>query len=397
MKLMFVFNVFDAHLYGHQMQSYIKTLQNDSANQVVEYMLGQNDAFDIKFQLLELSHQIDNLHKPDILIAFGKLASFIAMFVKPKFKVVIDICCRPDIDKQLTSNMSQTQLSTYKTYADSLQSINDMFTTDDEDFYENHVYLVKTEHARDSIFEHEITSNDIVHCKCEQLSQVCNKLLEHISMQLQPKFVNEAFKNIVRDYADTSTEALSKFDHVKDSVYKLLVDTYSKIDDEVAKSKKLVGCSTSKQLVKIANFWKYRTFNGKVIAAQLYSTKYGGRKLMYSGSDGSTEGKSALLQFLNEEVSQIDRYSWGEVSGAVEHVLQKYGAVPVPAPLAIALLQSIHMHNTPSIISKIIRIEKDGYHYTRNIGGKLVTKIVYGNIGKDFKVLDTYDSKLQFD
>lgn len=39
----------------------------------------------------------------------------------------------------------------------------------------------------------------------------------------------------------------------------------------------------------------------------------------------------------------------------------------------------------------------DGYHYTRNIGGKLVTKIVYGNIGKDFKVLDTYDSKLQFD
>lgn len=118
---------------------------------------------------------------------------------------------------------------------------------------------------------------------------------------------------------------------------------------------------------------------------------------MYGGSDGSAEGKSALLQFLNEEVSQIDRYSWGEVSGAVEHVLQKYGAVPVPAPLAIALLQSIHMHNTPSIISKIIRIEKDGYHYTRNIGGKLVTKIVYGNIGKDFKVLDTYDSKLQFD
>ena len=41
--------------------------------------------------------------------------------------------------------------------------------------------------------------------------------------------------------------------------------------------------------------------------------------------------------------------------------------------------------------------QNDGYHYTRNIGGKLVTKIVYGNIGKDFKVLDTYDSKLQFD
>lgn len=396
MKLMFVFNVFDAHLYEHQMQSYIKTLQNDSANQVVEYVFGKYDAFDIKFHLHALM-QLTNLYKPDILIAFGKLASFIAMFVKPKFKVVIDICCRPDIDKQLTSNMSQTQLSTYKTYADSLQSINDMFTTDDEDFYENHVYLVKTEQTRDSIFEHEITSNDIIHCKCEQLSQVCNKLLEQISMQLQPKFVNEAFKNIVRDYDDTSTEALSNFDHVKDSVYKLLVDTYSKIDDEVAKSKKLVGCSTSKQLVKIANFWKYRTFNGKVIAAQLYSTKYGGRKLMYSGSDGSTEGKSALLQFLNEEVSQIDRHSWGEVSGAVEHVLQKYGAVPVPAPLAIELLQSIHMHNTPSIISKIIRIEMDGYHYTRNIGGKIVTKIVYGNIDKDFKELVNYDSKLKFD
>lgn len=397
MKLMFVFNVFDVHLYEHQMQSYIKTLQNDSANQVVKYMLGQNDAFDIKFQLLELSHQIDNLHKPDILIAFGKLASFIAMFVKPKFKVVIDICCRPDIDKQLTSNMSQTQLNVYKTYANSLQSINDMFTTDDEDFYENHVYLVKTEHVRDSVFEQNVTSNDIIHCKCEQLSQVCNKLLEHISMQLQPKFVNDAFKNIVRDYDDTSTEALSKFEHVKDAVYKLLIDTYSKIDDVVAKSKKLIGCSTSKQLIKIANFWKYRTFNGTVIAVQLYSTKYGGRKLMYGGSDGSTEGKSALLQFLNEEVSQIDRYSWGEVSCAVEHILQKHGAVPVPAPLAIALLQSIHMHNTPSIISKIIRIEKDGYHYTRNIGGKIVTKIVYGNIDKDFKELVNYDSKLKFD
>ena len=397
MKLMFVFNVFDAYLYEHQMQAYINELKQNSAHQIVNYMLGQADAFDIKLQLLELSHQIDDLHKPDILFAFGKLASFIAMFVKPKFKVVIDICCRPDIDKQLTSNMSQTQLNVYKTYANSLQSINDKFTTDNEDFYENHVYLVKTEHVRDSVFEQNVTSNDIIHCKCEQLSQVCNKLLEHISMQLQPKFVNEAFKNIVRDYDDTSTEALLKFEHVKDAVYKLLIDTYSKIDDEVAKSKKLVGCSTSKQLVKIANFWKYRTFNGKVIAAQLYSTKYGGRKLMYGGSDGSTEGKSALLQFLNEEVSQIDRYSWGEVSGAVEHILQKYGAVPVPAPLAIALLQSIHMHNTPSIISKIIRIEKDGYHYTRNIGGKIVTKIVYGNIDKDFKELVNYDSKLKFD
>lgn len=59
MKLMFVFNVFDAHLYEHQMQSYIKTLQNDSANQVVEYMLGQNDAFDIKFHLLELMQQVN--------------------------------------------------------------------------------------------------------------------------------------------------------------------------------------------------------------------------------------------------------------------------------------------------------------------------------------------------
>ena len=89
------------------MQAYIDELKQNSAHQIVNYMLGQTDAFDIEWCLLEFRQQIE-MFKPDIVFAFGKLASLTAMYVKPKFKVLFDLCCRPDL------NMSESQLAAHK-------------------------------------------------------------------------------------------------------------------------------------------------------------------------------------------------------------------------------------------------------------------------------------------
>jgi len=127
-----------------------------------------------------------------------------------------------------------------------------------------------------------------------------------------------------------------------------------------------LSAKSKEELIQKVAFTKMVRKDGKIVAASLYKDSHG-RKRIASGTDGTSIGKLALRQILREDV-KFDR-AWGEVSGKMEHIAKKDGAVPYPNILAADLLKK-----------KILELNPDGYHYTRMIQGEPHEKIIYGTI-----------------
>lgn len=144
-----------------------------------------------------------------------------------------------------------------------------------------------------------------------------------------------------------------------DIVWDMLQKSYSKIGG-------FKSSATPEDLIKETSLWKLVRKNGKIVAVSLYSDKYG-RKCIASGTDGSPEGKAALMQTWLDDTKQ--NRAWGEVSGAAEHIKVKQGMKPIPNKYVAAILRK-----------DIINYNPDGYHYTRLIGGEPHEKLMIGNI-----------------
>jgi hypothetical protein len=168
------------------------------------------------------------------------------------------------------------------------------------------------------------------------------------------KYINEHFIN------DLSKEDMKK--HI-DIVWDMLVKGYEKIGG-------LHGMNSKKQLIDETDMWKMIRKNEKILAVKCYTFKRGGRKACYCTSDGTEDGKNALYQLIKDDMRLKDRKAWIEASGAVEHIYKKYGeATPIPAEIAQQIMKD----------KEFIKINKDGYHYTRLIGGEPHEKIMLGN------------------
>lgn len=120
------------------------------------------------------------------------------------------------------------------------------------------------------------------------------------------------------------------------------------------------------QLIKKSGLWKIITRNGKISAVNIYKHQYG-RKTIASGTNGTLQGKKDYFKLKNEDVDL--KRVWGEVSGAPEHLLKKYGATPIPNKFAEFLTKKL-----------ILSYDEDGYHYVRLIQGEPHRKIIYGNV-----------------
>jgi len=94
-------------------------------------------------------------------------------------------------------------------------------------------------------------------------------------------------------------------------------------------------------------------------------------KLICGATNATEQGKKDLLSIIKEDITQIKRNSYSEVSGKLEHIYLKYGATVVQNYLV------------SDIIGKDIIIDKtDDFHYYREIKGQLHRKLLVGNINK---------------
>lgn len=144
-----------------------------------------------------------------------------------------------------------------------------------------------------------------------------------------------------------------------DVVWDILQKSYEKIGG-------FKSVPNKEALIPETNIWKLVRKGNKIVAVGLYSSK-SGRKCIGSGTDGSPEGKAALLQMWLDDTKQ--NRSWGEVSGAAEHIKLKQGHKVIPNKYASQILNK-----------DILSLNPDGVHYTRMIGGEPHEKLLTGHV-----------------
>jgi hypothetical protein len=120
------------------------------------------------------------------------------------------------------------------------------------------------------------------------------------------------------------------------------------------------------ELIEKTGLAKIVRRDGKIVAVALYKDNQG-RKVIGGGTDGSEQGKKDLKKIMYDDMKL--KRAWAEVSGAMEHILTKYEGVPIPNEYAEEILGK-----------KILKKNPDGYHYTREIGGKEVEKMLIGTL-----------------
>jgi len=153
----------------------------------------------------------------------------------------------------------------------------------------------------------------------------------------------------------TKTE-LSKY---IDVIWDLIQKSYEGIGGYLAADSK-------EDLLNKVGFAKLFKYDDKIIAVALYKDSHG-KKAIGKAQDGSKLGKDIVKRIIIDDV--LFNRSWGEFSGTLEHLYLKAGGIKIPNSRAAELTGK-----------KIETLDPDGYHYERIINGKLVRKIIIGNL-----------------
>jgi hypothetical protein len=169
------------------------------------------------------------------------------------------------------------------------------------------------------------------------------KLLNLYKNLLLERFVNLFSKQEMQKYID--------------EIWDILQRSYRPIGG-------FLTASSKEDLINKAGMIKAVRKDGRLVAVKVYKDSRG-RKSIAAGTDGSQEGKEWLKKMFQEDV-KFSR-AWGEFSGAAEHLMLKYGGVPIPNELAGEILGK-----------KILKLSSDGFHYTREINGEPHEKILIG-------------------
>lgn len=161
---------------------------------------------------------------------------------------------------------------------------------------------------------------------------------------------------------------------------------YDEVVDCLEKSYAPIGGIQSNALKNLMDpdmMWKMVTRNGKVVAVTISKLTGGTRKVVLAGTDLSDQGKKDLRAIVKEDVEQLERKSWTEVSGAMENIyIKKNGAKPIPDDVAAELM---------SLMGKKVEPTGDGYHYTRKIGPNKEAheKILVGDVNQIKELIKT--------
>lgn len=170
------------------------------------------------------------------------------------------------------------------------------------------------------------------------------------------KIADLLIERIINAFSDHRKEQYAE------EVWNLLQKSYEKIGG-------FKSAASVEELISDSGLWKLVVRSGKVTAVSIYKDKHG-RKTIAGGSDGTVQGKNDYFMITKDDI-KLHR-SWSEVSGAIEHLMKKYGGTPVESKYAELLTGK-----------KIIDFSSDGYHYTRLIAGRPHEKIIYGVVELD--------------
>lgn len=160
----------------------------------------------------------------------------------------------------------------------------------------------------------------------------------------------------------TEPSEINKFAH---TVWNILQRSYKNIGGFMSYENEQSMANLISLLILCVN-------NKRVVACAIYRDDLGGQKLNGCGTiDGSEKNKALLRNVIIDDIQNIKKYHWVEVSYPLEKWFKEEGGNPIPSQLAHKLL-----HKAKSKITEM----GDGVHYSREMGREkiVVTKAIYG-------------------
>lgn len=153
-----------------------------------------------------------------------------------------------------------------------------------------------------------------------------------------------------------------------DQVWDILQQSYAKIGG-------FKSASSPQELIEIPGYWKIVKRDGDITAVNLYrevphtsTFKVYASGAVTDGNTATDQGRSDYMMMKKDDVKQ--ERSWAEVSGSAEKIAKRLNSTPIPNKFAAYLTGK-----------EILKLNPDGYHYTRLIMGEPHEKIIYGFIG----------------
>lgn len=118
--------------------------------------------------------------------------------------------------------------------------------------------------------------------------------------------------------------------------------------------------------------WKLVRKDDEIVSATIYKKTNMGRKALMTGGikDEEKKGRDGVYQVKGEDIAQGRMYA--EVSDKMEYILiTKFKGKPIPNKYAAI------------ITGKEVQLHDDGFHYSRDLGGEIHTKILVGRLDQD--------------
>lgn len=139
---------------------------------------------------------------------------------------------------------------------------------------------------------------------------------------------------------------------------------------------------TKEELLNKADLWKLVKRGNEITAVFLYNTRKGGGRKAIAGAAKKGHTKDFIFIF-KEDLFIEDREVWGECSGPVEALINKFNGKYIPYEYAEKILKGKHI--TPGTDNDEKNVFRPGYHYDREISGSKHRKIMFGNLPKEMK------------
>ena len=174
--------------------------------------------------------------------------------------------------------------------------------------------------------------------------------------------LNESYKNL------TSRKEKEKY---AEEVFSLLQSTYSKIG-----GLKGNGFQSKENMIEKIPFWKLFIFQGRVIACSMYKDKKGKKRVAIGSIRDKSDPdykKSKKIVFSMMKDDAVFHRAYGEISG---HMISAYEKL-IPNFFEEYCIPS---DKVKEIDSSIVPTGK--YTYKREIGGEMIEKVMYGELGK---------------
>ena len=112
--------------------------------------------------------------------------------------------------------------------------------------------------------------------------------------------------------------------------------------------------------------------NNELLACATYRRMEDSFKMVAIGCNQTDEGKLALQQIIQNDITNYDLNYWAEVSGPIEHYFKKFNGFPIPNLMASTILEI-----NPELITLS---SSDEVHYIRPIGpeNEPFQKMIFG-------------------